>query len=202
MKKIENIAIGFILGAIPPVVGFLAFWWISIPLLPERLIPVSAILGLMIGLTIDIAHLKKWVAQAYDYGLKIWMGIYVFYSVCIFGFFMGVPVFNLVLAIPAGFFIGSKLSHFQAECDEYLRLVRQTCSFTTLVLALFCLVAAVIAISDPHTGVNLQGMFHLGFEVTSVMISGIIVLGGTMLLSLQWWITSETIHLAYRWTRS
>ena len=201
MKKSESIALGFVLGAIPPVVGFLAFWWSSIPFLPERLIFVSAVLGLMAGLTIDIVYLKKWVTQAYDYGLKIWMGIYGFYSVCIFGFFMGVPVFNVVLAVPAGFFIGCKLKHLQADGEEYRRLAGRTCIFTTLVLALVCLTAAVIAISDPYTGANLRGMFHLGFEVTSAMIGWIIVLGGTTLLILQWWLTSKMIRLAYRWTR-
>jgi len=30
----------------------------------------------------------------------------LFYSVGMFGFFMGVPVFNVILAVPAGVFVG------------------------------------------------------------------------------------------------
>jgi hypothetical protein len=61
MKKSGRIALGFVLGAVPPVVGFLAFWWSSIPFLPERVIFVWAVLGLMTGFIIDIIYLKKWV---------------------------------------------------------------------------------------------------------------------------------------------
>ncbi len=199
MKKSERIVLGLVLGAVPPVAGLLAFWWGSLPFLSGRLIVVCAVLGLMAGFIVDMSYLKKWIAHAYAYDLKIWMGIYGFYSVCIFGFFMGVPAFNVVLAVPAGFFIGSKLAHRQVDGEEYRRFVRGTCIFTTLVLALVCLAAAAIAIRDPYTGDNLRGILHLGFEVTPAMIGWIIVLGGATLLSLQWWITSKMIHLAYRW---
>ena len=199
MKKSERIILGFVLGAVPPVAGLLTFWWGSLPFLSERLIFVCAALGLVAGFIVDIGYLKKWIAHAYTYDLKIWMSIYGFYSVCIFGFFMGVPAFNVFLAVPAGFFIGGKLAHRQADGAEYRRFARGTCIFTTLVLALVCLAAAVIAIRDPYTGDNLRGMLRLGFEVTPAMIGWIIVLGGAMLLSLQWWITSKMIRLAYRW---
>ncbi len=115
MKKSERIVLGLVLGAVPPVAGLLAFWWGSLPFLSGRLIVVCAVLGLMAGFIVDMSYLKKWIAHAYAYDLKIWMGIYGFYSVCIFGFFMGVPAFNVVLAVPAGFFIGSKLAHRQVE---------------------------------------------------------------------------------------
>jgi len=34
MRRIENAVIGLALGAVPVISGFLAGWWISVPLVP------------------------------------------------------------------------------------------------------------------------------------------------------------------------
>lgn len=201
MRKRETVALGFVLGTITPIFFFLAFWWSTFLFMPGPLIGPLALLGLATGLIIDLCCLKKWIAKAYNFDLKIWMGIYVFYSICVFGFFMGVPVFNVALAIPAGFFIGNKLAHVQAEGAEYTRLARRTCVFTTLVMVFVCLSSAFFAIRSPSTSADLQGMLRLGFEVTPAMIYWLIALGGMTLLILQWWLTSKMIRLAYKWNR-
>ncbi len=80
-EKWERLGLGLVLGLIPPVVGLLAFWWSSVPFLPDRLILLAAGLGFGVGLMVDSRYLKSWVARAYDFNLKIWLGIYGFYIV-------------------------------------------------------------------------------------------------------------------------
>ena len=76
---------------------------------------------------------------------------------------MGVPVFNLLLGVPAGFLMGRRLMIFRAGEEHINQLGRWTQVFTTSVLGLFCLASAVLALGDPSTGANLRGMLGLGF---------------------------------------
>ncbi len=202
LKKSERLVWILAIGVIPPTVGFLALWWGSLPLVAEGYIFLWAGLGLLLGLLIDFKYLRKWILKTYAGNLKIWLAIYGFYSVCFFGFFMGVPVFNLALAVPAGFLAGSKLARRNASAGQIRQLSQKMCLATTIIMAVVCLTSAVIALVDPYTGANLQGMFNLNFTVTPAMIMGIIGVGGTTLLGLQWWLTSTTIRLAYRLSRA
>jgi hypothetical protein len=74
---------------------------------------------------------------------------------------------------------------------------RHTCVFTTGVLAAVCVLSAVIALVDPYTSLDLQRMLGLQFEVTRLMLAGVIATGGIALLLLQWGMTSKVIHLTY-----
>lgn len=197
MRIIEKVLIGTVLGAIFPIVGFLALWWGTLAFLPDKLLLLVACVGLLLGILVDVIYLRKWVGMAYSIKLKIWMAIYLFYSIGLFGFFMGIPVFNLILAVPAGLFIGSKLARQTADPGEARRMNRNACLFTTGVLAAVCVLSAVIALVDPYTGLDLQRMLGLPFEVTRWMLAGAIAMGGTALLILQWGITGKVIHLTY-----
>lgn len=46
--------------------GFLAGWWISIPLVPESKIFLCALIGLFIGILVDVIFLKSWILHAYS----------------------------------------------------------------------------------------------------------------------------------------
>ncbi len=197
MRRIERVLIGAILGPVFPILGFLAIWWGTFAFLPDMLIFLTASIGLLIGIVVDVAYLKRWVNSAYSFNMKIWMAVYLFYSIGMFGFFMGVPVFNVILAVPAGLFVGSKLARQTADRDEAGQMYRNTCVFTTGVLAAVCVISAVIALVDPYTSVDLQNMLGLRFEVTRWMLAGIIVVGGTALLLLQWRLTGKVIYLTY-----
>jgi hypothetical protein len=129
------------------------------------------------------------------------MVAFLFYSVGLFGFFMGVPVFNLGLAIPAGFILGSRLVARQADETELRFATRNVARFTTGVLALICGASAFIALTDPYTASGLQGMFGLPFEVTQNMIIGLIVVGGFSLLIFNWLLTSISIRFTYNFLK-
>jgi hypothetical protein len=204
MRKIELATIGVLFGAVPILACFLAGWWISIPLVPESWIFLCALAGLLVGIFVDVLFLGRWVRRAYSMKPLVWMIVYLFYSIGMFGFFMGVPVFNVVLALPAGFFVGGWLVHSGADSTRMKKAARYSAVFTTSVLALVCVASGTIALANPSTGSDLQGMLSLPFQVTPGMIICIILGGGIPILFLQWWLTFKSVERAYGhfWVRA
>ncbi len=194
MNKFENIFCGLLIGSVLPITGFLAGWWSLSQNANNLIIGVAAFGGLGLGLLMDAFFLKKWVANAYRMPSTILMAIYFFYSICVFGFFMGVPVFNVILALPAGLFIGASLAHLNLNPIEEKKKVHQALTFTLLVMGLICSASAFLALRDPTTAANLEGMLRLRFSVTQPMIVALILVGGSALLLLQWGLGAWSIR--------
>jgi hypothetical protein len=197
MRIIENTALGIVLGAVPAITGFLAGWWISLPLVSESRILQWALAGLLLGFLVDAIFLGGWVRSAYSMRPPAWMAIYGFYSIGLFGMFMGVPVFNVLLALPAGVFVGRWLARSSADSIRVREAARQTAIFTTGVLGLICIASAAIAIASRSTASDLQGMLGTPFPITPLMIIGIILGGGALLLAVEWWLTLQSVERAY-----
>lgn len=197
MQTIEAAALGVIFGAVPVIACFLGGWWISIPLVPEPRIFQCALAGLLLGVLVNVIFLRGWVRRAYSMKPGVWMAVYGFYSIGLFGFFMGVPVFNVILALPAGVFIGRWLAHSGADSIRMQKVAQHSAVYTTGMLGLVCVTSAAIALADRSTASDLQRMLGLPFQVTPVMIIGIILGGGTMILTLEWWLTVKSVKSAY-----
>jgi len=196
--KLERSIRGLILAPLLPLALLLGGWWLAYVVLPEPWIFLGALLGLLLGLLLDIPLLKRWLTRVDALGTPFWMVVFLFYSIGLFGFFMGVPVFNLGLALPAGFILGGRLAS-QHTAESNLRVAAKHASeFTTTILTLICLASAFIALADPYTAANLQGMLALPFVVTHGMIIGLIIVGGGLLLLLNWWLTSASVLFTYR----
>lgn len=198
MKKIESAVLGVTLGAVPVIASFLTGWWGSIHFAPESSIWRYALGGLLFGISVDAIFLGRWVRHAYSIKTWVWMAVYGFYSIGLLGFFMGMPVFNLLLALPAGAFVGRWLAHCGADSAHMQRTAQRTAVFTASVLALVCLTSASIALAAHSTASDLQRMLALPFEVTRWMIVGIIVVGGVVMLTFDWWLTTRCVKGVYR----
>lgn len=194
MKKIEKLFCALLLGPIFPLIGFLAGWWSLSMSAPNLIIAVAALTGLVLGLLVDAFFLKKWVANAYRFNPILLLAIYLFYSICVFGFFMGVPVFNVVLALPAGLFIGARITHCELDAKTEKREINRALTLPLLVMAFICAASAFLALRDPTTAANLEGMLRLPFDVTHPMIVALIVVGGSALLVLQWVLGAKAIQ--------
>lgn len=199
--KLERSILGLILAPLMPLAFLLAGWWLAYALLPEAWVILGALFGLLLGLLLDFPLLKKWLNDAGVLGIPFWLVVFVFYSVGLFGFFMGVPVFNLGLALPAGFILGSRLASQHADEMKLRVASRYASGFTTSVLALICAASAVIALADPFTEANLQGMLALPFDVTRGMVIGLIAVGGTALLLLNWFLTLASVRFTYKFLK-
>ncbi len=199
MRSIENAAIGIVFGAVPVIACFLAGWWGSIPLVPESRIWQFAVAGLLLGVLVDVVFLRGWVRRAYSMQPWVWKAVYLLYSVGMFGLFMGVPVFNLALALPAGVFVGRWLARNGADSVHMRNVARQAAVFTAGTLGLVCSASGAIALASRSTASDLQGMLGLQFQVTPAMIVGIILGGGAMILALDWWLTIRSVERAYKY---
>jgi hypothetical protein len=197
--KLERFLFGLILAPLMPIAGFLAAWWASFSLLPEKWIPVGAIAGLFLGVLADIFLLKKLIDRACQLTPIFWVAVFLFYTVGIFGFFMGVPVFNALLALPAGFVAAAKMAQQKAADPGRVRqAAKRTAWFTTGVLFFVCAASAFIALLSSSTASDLRGMLGLGFDVTQGMILGLIFVGGLGLLAVNWVLTLISLHLSYK----
>jgi hypothetical protein len=193
--KLEQFARGLILAPVLPLAGLLTFWWVAYAFLPETWIPFTGISGLLFGILADIFLLKKLLDRRL--GLMLWVAVFLFYSIGIFGFFMGVPVFNVALAIPAGFVVGSRLAEENADRLHLRKAAQHMAWFTSGVLALICAASAIIALASSSTASDLQGMLRLGFDVTQSMIVALILAGGMALLVLDWGLSVASVLGAY-----
>jgi hypothetical protein len=194
IRKFEKLVLAIVLGSIAPVIGLLLFWWGAVPFLAEGLVPYAGLAGLLLGLLADVLILRRFARKAYQLDTKSWMAIHLFYSACVFGFFMGVPAPNALLALPAGFVVGGRLTREEADESRVRAAAGRTAWFTTAVLALVCAASALMALVSPSTADDLQGMLGLRFEVTQGMIVGLILAGGAALLAFNWVLTAASVR--------
>jgi len=75
MCKYEKLFLGIVLGAIIPLIGFLAGWWSTSQMASNAWVFIAALVGLIIGIIVDALILKKWVSKAFEMDLRLWMGI-------------------------------------------------------------------------------------------------------------------------------
>ena len=102
------------------------------------------------------------------------LAMYMFVSFVVFTVFMGVPIFNVVVGILGGVYLVKQKAN--KKTLKYYRIF----SFAILLLAFIG--SAVIALTDPYTSANLEGMFNLSFQVTMLHIWLIVIIGGIIFL--------------------
>jgi hypothetical protein len=202
MSKPEVMTAGMVLGFVPPIFLGLTGGWLSIPLVPEHDIWKYALMGFLVGIGLDAVVLPRWVRAVYRLNATILVSLYVFYTIGIFGFFMGVPIFNLLPGIAAGLYIGRRLRLAKADAPTFTRSTVRICRFTTCVMFVVCLSSATLALLNPSTGSDLKRMLGLGFQVTRPMIVALIVAGGSMLVAGQYWLTRLSARLAFQYPKA
>jgi hypothetical protein len=193
MTRNEKFVLFTVLGFIPPVFLFVLFWFAFYAMAPERsLFPITFI-GLAGGIAIDLLFLKRWVASCYLWKYWILLLIFAFYHIGMFGFFMGVPLFNAFLGILAGYYFGKRMLLNNCTEEEKEKTTSTVAHTTSLYMLIICILSAWIALSDPSTPSNLEGMFGLTYNLShGILISGIII-GGIFLVAFTWWSTKFTI---------
>lgn len=190
-KTIGSVFFGFILF----ITCFCAGWWIDVGLGGNGL--AGCVAGATAGIAADILFLKPIVTRMFALKPLALAAVFGLYSVGIFGFFMGVPVFNAMMGVFAGWYVGRRAKLMAAEKDQIKKPLNRAVLFSTAVLTLFCVAAAWLALRDSTTAANLEGMLNLGFHLTQGMIWGIILVGGALLLAAQAVATKLAASLAY-----
>jgi len=196
LAGIERLFLMVVIGFMFPILFGLVGWWGSIPFVPEKSIIFFALGGFMLGVLLDMVFLRYWTRNALRLPL-IWpVLVYMFYSVGMLGFFMGVPAFNVVMGPVGGYYMGMRLRANNSQKDEVERTAKQTGLFAALILAAACAAAVVIAWLDPSLEANISGMFALGKPIGKPTILIISALAGTGLVALEYAITRAAVKFA------
>ncbi len=196
--KVETILLGAIFGGVFPILCFLTGWWGSIPFVSENTIKYYALGGLLVGIVIDVLFLGRWLVNAYRLNL-VWMAvIYLFYSVGLYGFFMGVPVFNFLMGLFAGYYMGLRTQEEQRTPAEAEQIFKRTGFFTSFIMAIVCCASIWLAATDATTVANINGMFALQQPLSQSNVILLSSIGGTALVVLEFFITRAMARRAYR----
>ena len=193
LRSWERFFLNLSIGFFPPVAFLIVGWWGSIPFVSEGLIPYFAIGGLLLGILMDRVFLRKWVRQALSMSW-IWPVLeYFFYSVCAFGFFMGVPLPNFALGPLAGMYVGLRIR--STEERERQLITRQASVFTAAVLFFFCAASLLIASLDAYLEANIQGLLGLRHPLTRGLILLIAAAAGLLLVWIEYHVTLHIVKI-------
>jgi len=189
-QTFDKIVIDLLLGAAFPVFCFLAAGtiWFYIDR-NESVVLYYVVTGLIVGLLIDLRFLKGWIIRRFELPIWFMVGLYLFYNIGMYGMFMGFPVFNLFWGVIAGYYFGLRINRLNLSQTQRRIITNRVAIFTAFVMTMICISSACIALAGNGVGQDLQMMFRLNFEVTKHMIIAISLIGGILLISLQYFIT-------------
>jgi hypothetical protein len=187
MHRSDRLLSRLVLGTLAPVVLFLTCWWGTLGVLGDSpVIGPAALGGLALGLVLDLTVLRRHLASLFDLGLMALGALALFYSVMIYGFFMGFPVANLLVGLVAGHVVGRRARLHSLPAEQTARESRLALVLVTSILTALCVATAWMALNQPSIGSEVRHMLGLPFEVTMPMIYATIVVGGAGLLAAQY----------------
>lgn len=196
MKLFDKLFAGIIMGYTFIMVPFLILWWTFYILNINVFYGVG--IGLTMGIVLNILFLKKSIYKFFDLSNYILVLIYIFYTIGIFGFFMGVPIFNIIPGILAGVYIARKMCIDNKSIKVYKNELKKISIFSFIVLLLMCISSAILALADTSTTSNLEGMFNLNINMTQSIIWYIVIIGGISLLIIQYVLINTISNLVYK----
>jgi hypothetical protein len=150
--------------------------------------------GLLIGIIVDSFFLKSWIKNLYILPTSLILVIYVLYNIGVYGFFMGFPVFNLLLGLIAGYYYGKRICYNNIVSSDLFTLKRQVLMISGLIMVSICIPTVLLAFEGDGVGGMLEHIFDLNFHVTNLMIWCIIVFGGIILILVQILLTKFTME--------
>jgi hypothetical protein len=193
MTKSDKIIFGLFLGVLILVLISLSAGTAGYYFFKEERIPYFVAGGVLAGGITDILILKKLIKILFDLPAWILTGFYILSNIFIYGMFMGFPVFNILMGIVAGYYYGRRISVRNIGSSQREPLIRNVSLFTTLIMIMICISSAFIALREKTIGEELQGMLKLSFIPAKGLILTGIIIGGSMLIIAQYFITRLTM---------
>ena len=196
LDGVERLFLNMIIGLIAPLFFLFLGWWGSIPFVNEGSIKFFALGGLLLGIMMDFLFLRRWVRKACSLPRLWFVLIYLFYSICLFGCFMGVPVFNIVMGLVGGYYVGLCLRYTGKNKAEVENGANQTAVFAAVILAVFCVSSLILASLDQSLAANIQGLFGLSQDVSREKILTVSAIGGLVMVALEYFLTRAMVKFA------
>ncbi|MHC4891248.1 MAG: hypothetical protein ACYTEO_17485 [Planctomycetota bacterium] len=200
MSKIESLILWMFFGFLPVLFCVAAAGFINVAFLEEKGIGYWALRGLCVGLIIDVMFVKSLVKRVYQMNSKILAALYIFYSIGVLGFCMGIPILEFPLGMAAGAFAARKMYHTKTGPEEFDRSVKKMSLFAAAVMVLICCLIALWAIAGEMIGYRFETPW-LSFTFTVPIFFTVVLTGGAALVLLQYWLTSISAKLAFKLSR-
>ena len=189
MNKTDKLIFGSIIGVFFPYLFALIAIGIGFYLFKENGMPYLFVAGLITGIIADLFFLKRLLANLFDLQYRLLVGGYILCNIFIYGTFMGFPVFNLAMGAIAGYYVGRKIVVKNINSTEREILIKKASTFSALIMIVICISSAFIALREKTIGEELQGMLRLDFIPQKDLIITGIIIGGTALIVIQYFVT-------------
>ncbi len=197
LRLIEILALALFFGFPPVLLCVVAAGFVNVIFLEEKGIAYWALGGLVVGLIIDCLFVKSCITKAYQMNSKIFVALYLFYSVFVLGMCMGIPILNFALGIAAGIYIARRM-HFAAADEQTHKLAfKRTSTFCAWAMVMVCCLITFWGAIGGMIGSRFEAPF-LSFTFTAPVYFAIAFTGGAVLVLLQYWLTSISAKLAFR----
>ena len=143
---------------------------------------------------------KSWVNRAYQMNSKILAALYIFYSIGVLGFCMGIPILEFPLGMAVGAYAARKIYHTQAGPEEFERSVKKMSIFAAGVMVLICCLITLWAIAGEMIGYRFETPW-LSFTFTVPIFFAVVLTGGAVLVLLQYWLTGAAAKVTFKLSR-
>ena len=199
MKKFEKVIDGLIIGStFPLLLGLLSVTiWFYLDKSEDKPV-IYLIVGILSGLIIDYKFLKGWIGRRFDLSLWFLAAIYIAYNIFVFGFFMGLPVFNVFLGFFAGYYFSNRICFKNVESKKRSKIINQVSLFTGLIMTLICISSGSLALVNNEASGMIKEVLGLSFEVTRIMVWGIVFIGGLTLILANIFLTRITMNITIK----
>lgn len=190
--KFDKLFFTVLFGITIPLFCFVVFWWGTFLITKEEnIIKISALAGLGLGIIITLLIKVIRKPDFYQLSVPVLILVYLFYNALLFGMFMGVPFFHLILGVIAGYYWANylKLHRIKDQKREILRIS----VFCSAFMAGICFSSAGIALLNKSTASELQNMFRLPFEITHSILIVSLVTGGILMIIIQYILVKFTM---------
>jgi len=200
MGKIESLMLGIFFGLVAPAAFFMATVLFTAIAFGTKVLGPWELWSLLPGLLIDVLFLRRWVKNAYTMNAKAVGALYIFYSVCALGFFMGIPIGNIFLGILAGIYSARRFSLTPDSCLNAGDYFKRTAIFSAAVMVLICVLLALWAVAGRIPGSKFETPL-ISFTFTVPIFCTVVIVGGAFLVLLQYWLTITTAKVVSKLSR-
>lgn len=206
MNRLEQIIIGIFISLACAVSLLVAGWWISAGLsiyhllhISEQGIAVSALVGLGLGILLDVLCLKRWVTRFYDVDWRLAAPIYLFWVMIATAWFMGLPLGTFVLGILAGLYLGRRYRHAGTSTVTFARQARTASLLVALVTGVASLGIGILALGETYVLAAIQRVVGASPGVATLVVgAGIVLVLCLVLVALQYWCTKTAATFAFK----
>jgi hypothetical protein len=145
------------------------------------------------AIAFDAALMNKWIKGAYQMSGVTLCILYLFYSIIGLGMCMGIPLVSFTLGIAAGLYAARRMQFAQTDEQIRKRYFKKTAVFSALVMALMCCLITLWAIAGQMIGYRIDT-----FTITAPIFFVIVLTGGTIAVTLQYFVTLAAAKLMLR----